>query len=61
MIIFSNEEKDTSEERAHIVGAKKIQWVYDDRVVNTKILMHEKTLEGVCESRCGELKVDAVI
>ncbi|PKP52683.1 MAG: glutamate--tRNA ligase [Candidatus Altiarchaeales archaeon HGW-Altiarchaeales-3] len=61
MVILSNEEKDTSEEREHIVGAKKIQWVYDDRAIKTKILRVDKTLEGVCESRCSELKVDDVI
>ena len=31
MVELLTGEKDTSEEREHIVGAKKIQWVYDRR------------------------------
>jgi len=61
MVEFVNEEKDTTEEREHIAGAKKIQWVYADGAVGAEIRTAGKTLEGVCESACGKLRVDDVI
>jgi len=61
MVEFINEEKDTTEEREHIAGARKIQWVYADGAIEAEIRTADKTLEGVCESACSKLRVDDVI
>ena len=61
MVELLTGEKDTSEEREHIVGAKKIQWVYADGAINAEVQTPGKTLHGFCESECSKLKDDDVI
>jgi len=56
MVEFVNEEKDTTEEREHIAGARKIQWVYADGAIEAEIRTPGKNLHGFCESECSNLK-----